>query len=217
MLRLRKAVIPTTAMIMNSEELVNEISRPPICSSKMRRIRNCSRGLAPWDKGHSRASPVDLPARPEDVEHASAGTQKEEDDEEQGQGAEPTVQQPADPPADQQGRKHLDPDPKGEAGGGTRLQPPARRRRILFRRPLAQPAQTGIEIVQPCRGLPLAHRSPRPSGPMATRFQVPRGGGTLRAGPGPVKRGWLSHKLLKQRQDFNSLCNNQPRLTGPGP
>src|SRR5215475_5721244 len=197
--RVRNSVTSTMAVIIASEELVIEASMPPICMSTIRWIANCSRGLAPSATSeYPLTVPVHFLGRPEHVEQASHGTKDEEHQQEQRQGAQPPVEQPADASTDRQGHDQLDADAEGKtvsrlrrqgAGAGFALH--------LIGRPLAQPAQAVVKFVQPCcwftlGGFAVAHRSHRSSGPTATILAItipePQGGGTLRLRPSPVKR-----------------------------
>src|SRR5262249_20304404 len=142
--------------------------------------------------------PVHFLGRPEHVEQASHSTQEEEYQQEQRQGAQPPVEQPADASTDRQGHDQLDAHPEGEAVGRLRRERAGADLLLrLVRRPLAQPAQAVIKFVQPCcwftlGGFAVAHRSHRSSGPTATILAItipePQGGGTLRLRPSPVKR-----------------------------
>src|SRR5690348_17264541 len=115
-----KAVIRTIATSMNMAELVIETSSPPIWNSTSRLMANCSRGLS-VPTSLSLTAAVQFLGSPKHVEHAGARAQEEEDQEEYGRGAEPMVEQPADPPTDQQSHQQLDADPKRETEGGPGL------------------------------------------------------------------------------------------------
>src|SRR5215475_5790158 len=173
--RVRNSVTSTMAVIIASEELVIEASMPPICMSTIRWIANCSRGLAPSATSeYPLTVPVHFLGRPEHVEQASHSPQDEEHQQEQRQGAQPPVEQPADASTDRQGHDHLDADAEDESVGRLRRQCAGEGLRLhLSGQQLAQPEKAMCKLIQPCcwftlGGLADANRLYRSSGPMAT-------------------------------------------------
>src|SRR5690348_11570412 len=112
------AVTRAMAASMKTAELVIDTSRPPRWNSTRRLMANCSRGLSPVGTTRSSIAAVHFLGRPKHIEHARARAQEEEYQEEKRRRPEPMVEQPADPPSDQQSRQQFHADPKREADGG---------------------------------------------------------------------------------------------------